>query len=441
MEDDFELRRYIRAVLRRGWLVVGLALVAGAGGWGYAALRSTSYQATTLLAVSRPLFALNLDAVAQSGPVPVKTFGELAMSDGVLQTLYERLQAAGAEPPTPALLRRQLTATAATDTGLLRLTVIDSDSAGVTQIANLWAEVILAQSLALYGPDSPQMVSYTAQLETARATWAAADAARAAYQTQNQAGLIETQLGSLRAQLAAALDRQARLALLADDAFGLQTRLDEQDSAAPATTVDEAALLLLVIQATNTGLTAPQLTPNLTHVDFGTNIDVVQQSPAAPLQIQIGITGGVSSQTVRALTDAVQVFTESLDARIAEAGTLAETLSPQIIEQQAALAEANRAAGVYGSAVGLAEAQYNALAGQVNQVKIAAQDAAGLVRLASSASVPTERITSGRLTTAAVAALVGLILGVLIAVALEWWRTPLPAPRAAAADALPAQAP
>ncbi len=441
MEDDLELRRYIRAVLRLGWLAVLIALLAGVAGWGYASVSATSYQATTLLAVSRPPFALDLDAVAQNNQLPVKTFGELALSDGVLQTLHERLQAAGAAVLEPAQLRKTLVATAATDTGLLRLTVTDSSGERAAQIANLWGAILLEQSLTLYGPDSVQMENYGAQLEQARLALETADATRAAYQTQNVTGLLQAQLDNLQRQLDAAYDRQARLALLADDARGLQARLAEQDSSAFANTVDEAALLLLVIQATNPGLTAPQTGLNLGHLATGTNVDVVQQSPLAPLQIQINITGGVSSQSVRSLSNAVRVFNDSLATRSSEAGALIDALSPQILALQADSANANRVADAYNTAVGLAEVQYTGLAGQVNQAQIAAQDAAGLVRLASAASVPATRTSTGRLTTATIAALVGLIVGVLIAVVLEWWRTPLSARRAAADDALAVKTP
>ena len=149
MEDDFELRRYIRAMLRQSWLIGLLAVLAGAAGFGYASLRPVTYQATTLLAVSRPLFALNLEGVDQDTQVPVRLYGDLAVSDEVLQQLADQLQAAGQAPLTLALLRARLTATASTDTGLLRLTASNRTAAGAVQAANLWAQIILAQSVAL----------------------------------------------------------------------------------------------------------------------------------------------------------------------------------------------------------------------------------------------------------------------------------------------------
>lgn len=432
MEDDLELRRYIRALLRRWWLFLLLAGVAGAAGYSYASLRTATYQATTLLAVSRPLFTLNLDEVNQNSVVPVRLYGELALSDEVVQTLYAQLQAAGLAPATPALLRVRLAANAATDTGLLRLTATSTTGAGAVQTANLWAEIILAQSVALYGPDSPQMVSYQAQLEAARTHLAEVDLARAEYQSQNDVASLEAALGSLKAQLAAALDRQTRYALLADDARSLLARLEAQDGAAPASTADEATLLLLAAQASNTGLPGPSSSAGSVQAGSGTSIDVIQQSPA-PLQIQISIAGGVSSQTVNGLAAAVESFIADLATRTAAAGAEVEALAPQILELQEALAVAVSKAETYGTAVSLALSQYTSLAAMVDQAAIAAQDAAGLVRVASPATLPTLSGSSRRLTTAAVAAVVGLVLAVVIIVALEWWRTPLPAPRPAAA--------
>ncbi len=435
MEDDLELRRYIQALMRRSWLILLLALAAGAAGFGYAALRRPAYQASTLLAVSRPLFALNLSGVDQNTQVPVKLYGELALSDQVLQTLVEQLQAAG---PAPSLtqLRLRLTAVATTETGLLRLSTVYSTGAEAVHITNLWADIILAQSVALYGPESPQMLTYQAQLETARATLAAADAARAAYQSQNQVSLLGAELDSLRAQLAAAYDRQTRYTLLADDVRSLQARLDGQAASAPASTTDEAALLLLVAEATNAGLPAPLNTTGNVQTETGTSVDIIQQSPA-PLQVQIGITSGASSQTVRDLSAAVDTFATDLAARAAAAGSLTAALAPQILQLQTDLAVANTVAQTYGTAVALADGQYIALAGLVSEAHIAAQDAAGLVRIASPAVSATLTSTSQRLTTAAAAAVAGLILAVVLIVALEWWRSPLPKPRAALPDQAP----
>ena len=432
MEDDLELRRYLRALLRRGWLIGLLAVLGAAAGFGLAALRPVTYQATTLLAVSRPLFALNLAGVDQSTQVPVKLYGELALSDGVLQNLAAELQAAGRPAYTLAQLRVRLSATAATDTGLLRLGVTDSTSAGAVQIANLWADLILKQAVALYGPDSAQMASYAAQLEEAHAALEAADAARADYQSQNLVPVYEAQVGNLKTQLAAALNRQVRYALLLDDARALQDRLAQQDSAAPATTTDEATLLILVAEATNAGLSLPSTSFGTVSTDAGSTVDVVQQG-VAPLQMQVTISGGTSSQTVDTLANSVDAFIVDLAARAEAAAALAETLQPQILEQQTYLAQANSTAAQYSTAVALAEDQYTQLAGLVDQAKIAAQDAAGLVRIASSAASASAASSSRRLTMAAIGALSGLIAAVLILVVLEWWRTPLPAPRAAEA--------
>ncbi|MCC7361489.1 MAG: hypothetical protein IT317_18525 [Anaerolineales bacterium] len=434
MEDDLELRRYLRALFRRGWLIALLAVVGAAAGFGLAALRPATYQALALLAVSRPVFALNLTGVDENTAVPLKLYGELALSDGVLQNLAAALEAAGRPPGSLLLLRARLSATAASDTGLLRLSATDSTSAGAVQTANLWAELILAQAVALYGPDSPQMASYAAQLEAARLTLEAADAARAAYQSQNEAAVYEAQLYSLKIQLAAAYDRQTRYTLLLDDARALAARLDQQNPSDPAATTDEATLLLLVAEATNSGLALPTTSAGTVKAEGDTRVDIWQPG-VTPLQVQISILGGASSQSVGTLAEAVDAFAADVAARATAAGSAAEALQPQLIERQAALAQALSAASQYGTAVALAEAQYTTLAGLVSQAQIAAQDAAGLVRIASPATNAGLAGRSGRLIAGAIGALGGLIGAVVVLAALEWWRTPLSAPRAAEAAA------
>jgi uncharacterized protein involved in exopolysaccharide biosynthesis len=428
MEDDLELRRYIRGLFRRAWLIVLLVVVGGAAAFIYASQRTTTYEATTLLAVSRPLYALDLDGVSQTGPVPLRTYAEIALSDEVVQTLHDRMEAAGAEVLDVTRLRLRLSATASTDTGLLTLSVVDTDSARAALTANTWAQVILEQNLALYGPDSPQMASYEGQLDAMGADLATAVGNRAAFQAQNQVGNLGARLGNLQGQLIGALNRQTRYPLLAADAQSLLTRLNGQDRSAPASTADEAALLLLVAQASDPGLPLPSNPVGTIINPSNTDVDVNQQT-AGPLQVQISVTGGASSQTVGALAEAVQNFIDDLNTRTETANSLAESLQPQILEAQAALAEATRQADDINRVVALIEAQYSNLSALVQQAKLAAQDAADLVRVASPASVPSLPSTSGRLITTAIGLVAGLILAIVIIVALEWWRTPLPAPR------------
>lgn len=426
MEDDLELRRYIRGLFRRAWLIVLLAALGGAAAYLYTRLRATSYEATTLLAVSRPVYALDLEGVSQNGQAPLRTYENLALSDEVVQQLHDQLQAAGAAPEAPARLRLKLSARAAADAGLLTLSVVDLSGARAAQIANAWAQVILEQNLALYGPNSSQILSYQTQLDTATAEFNTALNNRATFQAQNQLGLAEALLDKLRGQLIGAIDRQVRYPLLAADAQGLLTRLNTQDASTPASTADEAALLLLVAQATETGIPAPDLQIGTIVIPGETDVDVNQQSTRG-LQVQINVTGGASSQTVGALAAAVQAFIDDLDTRTAAATSLTETLRPQILEAQSAVAEASRAADEFNRTVAISERQFNNLTGLVSQAKIAAQDAAALVRVASPAIVPSQPNSGSRLVTTAVGVVAGLIIAIVIIVALEWWRTPLAA--------------
>jgi uncharacterized protein involved in exopolysaccharide biosynthesis len=59
MEDDLELRRYIRSLFRGAWLILVLAVIGGAAAFAYGSLRSTAYNATTVLAISRPAEGLS----------------------------------------------------------------------------------------------------------------------------------------------------------------------------------------------------------------------------------------------------------------------------------------------------------------------------------------------------------------------------------------------
>jgi uncharacterized protein involved in exopolysaccharide biosynthesis len=74
----------------------------------------------------------------------------------------------------------------------------------------------------------------------------------------------------------------------------------------------------------------------------------------------------------------------------------------------------------------LAESQYRALANKVEEAKIAVQESANVVQVASKATVPSQPVSPGKLLNTLMGGGIGLMVGVLAMVLWEWWRGPGP---------------
>ena len=70
----------------------------------------------------------------------------------------------------------------------------------------------------------------------------------------------------------------------------------------------------------------------------------------------------------------------------------------------------------------LARDTFMTLSRKVTEASIAAQDTTGGVRLASRATAPEEPTSPSKLLNTAVAGVLGLMVGVLVAFAIEYWR-------------------
>src|SRR5205085_6929775 len=148
---------------------------------------------------------------------------------------------------------------------------------------------------ALYSPETVQIAQYQQQLTLAKQSLDQAERAVAAFEAENQEPVLQAQLTSQQLSLTDYLNRQHRYQLLLTDAQDLLNRLDPQPSTAAASPFDEAALLVLVAQASDSA-------------------DETRTTP----QIQIVVGGTPSGQTVGQLKGSVRTFSDDLKTRADE---------------------------------------------------------------------------------------------------------------------------
>lgn len=112
----------------------------------------------------------------------------------------------------------------------------------------------------------------------------------------------------------------------------------------------------------------------------------------------------------------------TLQARAAETDTLAAALNPEILALQRQLAAAQTEEARLQQERDLAQEAYMSVARKAEEARIAAAGSSGEVQLASRASVPTEKVGPKRMRNTALAGAVGLMLGVVAAFGMEYFR-------------------
>lgn len=419
MEDEIDLREYVRVLLQHWKLIVTLTVLAAVLAGGVSFLMPPTYEATALVSVTQPSYSLRLEGVSQGALLPLKAYPDLALSDDVVADVFGQIKAT--LPPQIDTLfefKERLKATAAADPTLLRLAVRDADPIRAAQIANLWAGTLAERAGRLYAQDAANLATYQEQLTATKNNLDEAEQTLAAFQASNAVAILTAQVNSQQAILTDYLNRAHQFELLVQDAQDLRARLTKLDPNAPSSFTDDVVMLMLSAQAFGGQMTSIQ------------SQVPVSQSPSQPsqlsppsvlLQVQIDSDQSLSGKTVAQQAALMDDLLNTLRARAETARAEATALEPIILDLQGQLAEAQRQEAELTRARDLAESQYRALANKVEEAKIAVQESANVVQVASEATVPTERVSPRRGLNVLLGGSLGLMTGVLMVSLWIWW--------------------
>ncbi len=425
MEDEIDLREYVRVLLQHWKMIVVLTMVAAVAAGVVSFMMPPTYEATALISVAQARYTLRLEGVSDGGPLPLKAYPDLAVSDEVVSEVFNQVKSAlPSKVDTLTKFRKQLKATAAADPTLLRLAARDTDPARAAQIANAWAKTLADRAGRLYGQDAANLLTYETQLTTTKSALEDAEQALATFQANNQAAILTAQLNSQQAILTDYLNRAHQFGLLVQDAQDLHARLAKLDPSAPPSFTDDVVMLMLSAQAFGGQMASLQSQPSLSQPSL-------PSQSSLPLQVQISSGQSLSGKTVTEQAAVVDDLLNTLRARAEDAKTQVAALEPEFLDLQGKLAEAQKQEAELTRARNLAQTQYLTLASKVEEAKIAAQESANVVQVASEATTPTEKVSPKLALMTAVGGSLGFLLSLLLVFGREWWRdgsrTPQPA--------------
>ncbi|CAG0935242.1 Tyrosine-protein kinase etk [Thermoflexales bacterium] len=417
MEDEIDLSKYLHVLLRHWKLIAGLALISAVVALVVSFLMTPSYEATALIAITRPQFQLQFDSRIPTLPEqqqPYKAFPELALSDGLLKqvmtTVGTQLKPEDHDLTT---FQKRFSAEAGADPSLVRLSVTGTDPQRVQTIANTWAELYVTYANELYRKQSSNAAFFETQATEARNKLDLAEQALIDYQAHNTINIVGAQLAAKQVALSGYYDATQSIPLIIQDARSLQQQLLQQNGEAPVTLADELSALYL-------------------------QVDALNLQTAVPIQLQVASSGSLTSRTVGEQAALLDALTRSLQDKLVETQRQVAALQPDILalqkEQQAAQANLDRLTRDRD----VARDTYLALTRKLDETRVAAQDGNGGVQLASLAAVPTEPVAPRKGLNAILGGMLGLVLGVIGAFAIDTRRTSTKRAAAAAAQTQPA---
>jgi succinoglycan biosynthesis transport protein ExoP len=407
VEEEIDLRQYVKVLIRYWMWIVGLALVAAVVAFVVSLRQPPTYEASAVVIITEPRYQIRFDPRIETmqGWTPAyKAFPTLATSDEVLQTVldtYVPSPEAGIEEWGLGTLSGMVEATSEGDPSLVVFKVRCRSPEDAAAIANLWADVLAELGNEIQSESEEDVAFFEKQLAQAEQALDEADAALIEFQARNQTSIVNAQLESLRQAQTDYLADQRAIARIIQDIQGLRGQLAQQPEDSPASLADDITALFLQIKAFNAEASAEASTP---------------------IQLQVNSAESLSDKSLAEQIALLDDLVSTLQAKSSEIDERLAELGPQILALQQQLEEINAESNRLTRARELARDTYMTLARKLEEARISAQEENGVLQVGSHAAVPERPVGPRKMFNAAVAGALGLMLGVFGAFAVEWWR-------------------
>lgn len=401
LEDEIDLRQYIRTLLHHWRWIVGLVIIAAMLAFGISSILPPQYEATALVAVTGPRYLMQFDARMQDIPFDprqfTKGYATIATGDELLTALLNAMSGE-TSPQDPVLslsnLKEALNAQVVGDGNLVRLTARAGDPAEAARLANTWAERYVTQLNALYG-QKQELSMLEAQVAQAKAAVERTDQELARLRKEYGIGFrpsaapdVVEPLGivyQLRAKTELLSDYEARASKIAQLLEEAHVVMGRADRAAPAIVSGLIADMLGLGHLNIVGM--PQVQINLGELDV----------PAS----------------LAALVEALEAKQAATQEAIAQLQSEVTSLQAEVAERQMQLEQLLREQQVN-------QDTYLILANKLEESRVEANGE--VARIASRAVAPEEPASPRRLFNTALAGVVAAVLGAFGAFFVEYWR-------------------
>ena len=401
LEDEIDLRQYIRTLLRYWRWIVGLGIVAAVLAFAISSILPPQYEATALVTITGPRYRMQFDPRMQDVPFDprqfTKGYAAIATGDELLTTLLEATgsgTSAGSAMRSLEDLKGMLDAQSVGDGNLVQLRARANDPAEAAHLANAWAERYVAHLNALYG-QKQELSTLEAQVAQAKAAVERTDQELARLRREYGIGFRPSAAPDVVEPLGIVYQLQARTTLLADyeaRAGKIAQLLEEAravmeraDGAAPAIVSGLIADMLGLGQLNTVGM--PQVQINLGDLDVRASL--------AALVAALEAKQAATQEAIAKLQNEIASLQTDVAARQMQ---LEQLLREQEVSQQTYLTLAKKL--------------------EENRVEVNGD----VARIASRAVMPEKPSSPRRMFNTALAAVVAVLVAAFGALFAEYWR-------------------
>jgi succinoglycan biosynthesis transport protein ExoP len=412
MEEEIDLREYVNVIVRRWKWIAGitLAVVVVAAIVNFFLLAPV-YEAKAGVVIIKSRSEVTFEPKYRTlteeelGQVGIdinarrKALEALVKSSSVASEVIARLGSTLEPEERDVNTLLEMVETSANG-DLVSIKVRGEDPGKVVAIANAWGEDYEEYVNKLYGGSPQSLGDIQAQVAEAESSYQEAEEALAEFTGDNQIDTLTREIGAKQNTLADYYSTKRQLDRLIADARALRDQSRREIASSPTGTGHSLSVMLL--QASAFTLLAPEL----------------------PAQLQLSLdemTGLASSaeeqmQNLDALLSILEARQEEIQALIGE-----ETLQQEVLQLQEQLEREEARKQELTSARDLAWETYNTLARKEAEVGVASQVTDTEVRFAVPAVEPKEPVAPQKGLNIAIAGMLGLMVAVLGAFAIEYF--------------------
>lgn len=403
--EEIDLRPYIEALLRSWMWIVGAAVAVAITTFFLTSLGTPLYQATALVAVTKPRFSVQLDPRLQTIEdlgVAYGAYQEIALSDELVSELYASLELGSENIMNLQSFKSLLNANVGTNQTLIELSVTTTNPNTAAEIANRWAELVIERSNELYGNFGDESVTFLEnQLSLAEADLRTAESNLIEFTARDQKGILENEVAVLINEQKIYLETQTNVEALAWSVTAFRDSLARLNENTPLSKADQLTALSLQARV------------------FDAQLD--------NLQIDASVSENLLASNRVELIESLDNLILILEERIQRFDQLVVDLSPIILEKQEMIGELQIERDRLEAELEHVRDTTTLLSRSIEEATISSQDVGNQIRLAGKAVALERPLSNGRITTTLIAfALVSAASAAWI-FAREWWyRNPNP---------------
>jgi capsular polysaccharide biosynthesis protein len=402
LEDEIDLREIIQTLLRYKFFILGMAVLFTLAGFVYVRMNDKDvYRAEATLVITRPIYQTTFDPNFTSAPqLPdARALVDLVTAEDLLLEVHldARLENGAVTNGSLSALISQTDAVLVGGSQL-SLRATDADPERAALIANVWAEKAAGRLNALFGIDRTSVEQLAAEKQAALQNWESAQQNLLAYLPESRFAALEASLGEEKLSLARSISKVNKTDILILDARVLEANLRGRNSADILPVEDRLSFIALTQRAAE-----------------GSGMFQIQVSEEATIGEEF---------TAAAVLDRLSRLTASLEAQKVELQGLIAGVESSISAQAAELEAAQFRIGELTLQRDLARRAYEALAIQEETSRLAFAQNDRLVRVSGNVIPPLQPVGGRSFVIILASAAAGLVLGMALALGVNWWKAP-----------------